>query len=137
MLGRSPSQQAWHQSRAQKHGTWKHFHNNPFSICDLSIQKRGYQVWHGCLKDSAQLAQTGLVWILVSLGKYLRAHLEDHEYMIRVQISTVSQGECRSSQRSSTGWMSESTGRWSVGGGRRHPVTMSKVMFKTLSMRRV
>ena len=39
----------------------------PFSICNLSIQKRGCQVWQGCSKDSAQLAQTG-VWILVSLG---------------------------------------------------------------------
>ena len=36
----------------------------PFSICDLSIQKRGCQVWKGCPKDFAQLAQTG-VWILV------------------------------------------------------------------------
>ena len=26
--------------RAQKHGAWKHFHNTPFSICDLSVQKR-------------------------------------------------------------------------------------------------
>ena len=40
----SPSQQAWHRSRAQKHGSWKHFHNTPFSICDLSVQKRGCQV---------------------------------------------------------------------------------------------
>ena len=28
-------------------------------------------------KDSAQLAQTG-VWILVSLGDYLRTYLKDH-----------------------------------------------------------
>ena len=42
-----PSQQAWHRSRAQKHGAWKHFHSTPFSICDLSIQKRGCQVWQG------------------------------------------------------------------------------------------
>ena len=28
-------------------------------------------------RDSAQLAQTG-VWILVSLGEYLRTHLRDH-----------------------------------------------------------
>ena len=47
------------------------------SICDLSIQKRGCQVWQGCSKDSAHLAQTG-VWILVSLGEYLRTHLKDH-----------------------------------------------------------
>ena len=66
-----------HRSRAQKHGVWKHFHSTPFSICDLSIQRRGCQVWQGCSKDSAQLAQTG-VWILVSLGDYLRIHLKDH-----------------------------------------------------------
>ena len=41
------------------------------------------------------------------------------------------------SRRSSASWMSESTGRWSVGVGRRHPVTMRKASFKTLSMRRV
>ena len=43
----------------------------------MSIQKRGCQVWQGCPKDSAQLTQTG-VWILVSLGEYLRTHLKDH-----------------------------------------------------------
>ena len=64
-------------SRAQKHGAWKHFHSTPCSICDLSIQKSGCQEWQNCSKDSAQLAQTG-VWILVSLGKYLRTHLKDH-----------------------------------------------------------
>ena len=47
------------------------------SIYDLSIQRRGCQVWQGCPKDSAHLSQTG-VWILVSLGEYLRTHLEDH-----------------------------------------------------------
>ena len=53
------------------------FHSNPFSICDLSIQKRGCQVWQGCPNDSAQLGQTG-VWILVSLDVYLRTHLKNH-----------------------------------------------------------
>ena len=53
------------------------FHTTPFSICDLSIQKHGCLVWQGCPKDSAQLAQTG-VWILVSLGEYLRTYLKDH-----------------------------------------------------------
>ena len=77
LLGVSSSQQAWHRSGAQKHGAWKHFHSTPFSICDLSIQRRGCQVWQGCPKDSMQLAQTG-VWILVSLGEYLRTHLKDH-----------------------------------------------------------
>ena len=69
-----PTQQAWHWSRGQKHGAWKHFHKR---ICDLSIQKRGSQIWQGCPKDFAHLAQTG-VWILVSLGEYLRTHLKDH-----------------------------------------------------------
>ena len=64
-----------HRSRAQKHGAWKHLHSSPFSICDLSIQKRGCQVWQGCPNDSAQMAQTG-VWILVSLCEYLRTHLK-------------------------------------------------------------
>ena len=73
----SPSQQAWHLSPAQKHGAWKHFYNTPFSICGLSIQRRGCQVGQGCPKDSAQLAQTS-VWILFSLGEYLRTHLKDH-----------------------------------------------------------
>ena len=40
------------------------FSQYSLSICDLSIQKRGCQVWQGCLKDSAQLTQRG-VWILV------------------------------------------------------------------------
>ena len=77
LLGVSPSQQAWHRSREQKHGAWKHFHSTPFSICDLSIQKRRCQVWQDCPKDSAQLAQTG-IWTLVSIGEYLRTHLKDH-----------------------------------------------------------
>ena len=47
------------------------------SICDLSIQRRGCQVWQGCPRDSKHLAQTG-VWILVSLGDYLRTHIKDH-----------------------------------------------------------
>ena len=46
-------------------------------ICDSSIQRHGCQVWQDCPKDSAHLAQTG-VWILVSLGQYLRTHLKDH-----------------------------------------------------------
>ena len=62
---------------AQKHRAWKHFCSTPFSICDLSIQKHGCQVWQGYPKDSMQLAQMG-VWILVLLGKYVRAHLKDH-----------------------------------------------------------
>ena len=59
-IGVSPSQQAWHRSRTQKHGAWKYFLNTPFSICDLSIQRRGCQVWQGCPRDSAHLAQTGV-----------------------------------------------------------------------------
>ena len=38
---------------------------------------------------------------------------------------------------SSAGWMPERIGRWSVGVERRHPVTMRKVSFKALSMKRV
>ena len=37
----------------------------------------------------------------------------------------------------SAGWIPESMDRWSVGVGRRHPVTMRKASCKTLSMRRV
>ena len=36
-----------------------------------------YHIWQGCPNDSAQLTQTG-VWIIVSLGEYLRTHLKDH-----------------------------------------------------------
>ena len=100
-------------------------------ICDLFIQRRGCQVWQDCPKDSAQLAQTG-VWILVSLGDYLRTHLIDHARYGRgpeIHDNPI--------RRNSAGWMPESTGRWSVGVGRRHPVTMRKASFKTLSMRRV
>ena len=60
-----------------KHGAWKHFHSTPLSICDLSIQRRGCQDWQGFPRDSAHLSQTG-VWILVSLGEYLRIHLKYH-----------------------------------------------------------
>ena len=42
-----------------------------------SIQKCRCQVWQGCSKDSAQLAQMN-VWILISFGEYLRTHLKDH-----------------------------------------------------------
>ena len=63
--------------RGTKARSLKAFHSTPRSICDLSIQKRGCQVWQGCPKGSAQLAQTG-VWILVSLGEYLRTHLKEH-----------------------------------------------------------
>ena len=95
--------QAWNLSGAQKHGAWKHFHSTPRSICNLSIQKRGCQDWQGCPNDSSQLAQTG-VWILVSLGEYLRTHLRDHTKYDWVQRSTVSQGECRS-QSAKLSWL--------------------------------
>ena len=88
---------------AQKHGAWKHFHSTPRSICNLSIQRRGCQVWQDCPRDFAHLAQTG-VWILVSLGQYLRTHLKDHARYERVQRSTVSQGECRS-QSAKLSWL--------------------------------
>ena len=41
------------------------------------------------------------------------------------------------SRRSLTGWMPESTGKWSVEAGRRHSVPMRKASYRTLSMRRV
>ena len=63
--------------RGTKKRSLEHFHSTPFYICDLSIQRRGCQVWQGCPNDSALLAQTD-VWILVSLGDYLRTHLRDH-----------------------------------------------------------
>ena len=63
--------------RGTKVRSLKVFRSTPFFICDLFIQKRGCQVWQGCPKDSVQLAQTG-VWILVSLGEYLRIHFKDH-----------------------------------------------------------
>ena len=126
-----------HLPQAQKHGAWKHFHSTPFSICDLSIQKRGCQVWQGCPKDSAQLAQTG-VWILVSLGEYLRTHLKDHtrcdqgpEIHGKPRRVSLSFGEAQ------LAGCLRVQGRWSVGVGRRHPVTMRKASFKTLLMRRV
>ena len=40
-------------------------------------------------------------------------------------------------RRSSAGWMPERVGWWCVDVGRRHPVTMRKASFKTLSIRRV
>ena len=135
-LNVSLSQQAWHWSRAQKHGAWKHFHSTLHSICHLSIQKRGCQVWQSCPKDSMHLGQTG-VWILVSLGKYLRTHLKDHT---RYDRGPEIHGKPRRvslpfSEAQLAGCLS--TGRWSVGVGCRHPVTMRKALFKTLSMRRV
>ena len=72
---------------ATKDEAWKHFHNTPFSICGLSIQRRECQVWQGCPKDSAQLAQTGLDFSLnwrVSEDPLKRPHKI---------LSTVSQGE--------------------------------------------
>ena len=57
--------------------SWKHPYSTPHSIYGLSTQKHGCQVRQGCPKDSAKLAQMG-VWILVSLGGYLKTHLKDH-----------------------------------------------------------
>ena len=34
-------------------------------------------------------------------------------------------------------WMPKSMGKWSVGVGHRHPMTMCKALFKALSMRQV
>ena len=65
------------------------------SICDLSIQRRGCQIWQGCPKDSAQLAQTR-VWIVVTLVEYLRTHLKDHTRYDRGPEIHDEPGECRS-----------------------------------------
>ena len=50
-----------------------------YSVFHLSFvhSEARCQVWQGCPRDSAHLAQMG-VWILVSLGEYLRTHLKDH-----------------------------------------------------------
>ena len=90
--------------RGHKIWSLENFHSTPFYIYDMSPLKRGCQVWQSCPKDSAKLAQTG-VWILVSLGEHLSTHLKDHiRGLIKVQISTVSQGECRS-QSAKLSWL--------------------------------
>ena len=63
--------------RGTKARSLKAFSQYSIFHCDLSIQKPGCQVWQGCPNDSSQLTPTG-VWILVSLGEYLRTHLKDH-----------------------------------------------------------
>ena len=40
-------------------------------------------------------------------------------------------------RRSSSDWMPESIGRWSIGVRRRHPVTTRKASFEALLMKRV
>ena len=75
-------------------GTKAHnFHNTPFSIQNSEFRKHGCQVWQCCPKDFAQLAQTG-VWILVSLGEYLRTHFKYHKRYDRGPEIQVSQEEC-------------------------------------------
>ena len=61
------------------------------------------QVLQDYLKDSAELTQMG-VWILVSFRKRLRIHLKTIQDMIRVQRSTLSQGEC-CSQSAKLAWL--------------------------------
>ena len=75
--------------------TWSlmHSHNTPHFIYGLSTQKRGCNVGQGCLKDSPQLAQMG---VLVSLGEHLRAHLKDHTSYDRGPEIHGKQGECHS-----------------------------------------
>ena len=53
--------------------------------------------------------------------------------MIRIQVSTASQGECASSRQNSAGLMPEIMGKWSVGVGCRHPVTICKASIQDLS----
>ena len=52
-------------------------HKTSRFIYSFSTQNCGYQVRQGCLKDSAHLAQIGVL-ILISLGEHLRIHLKDH-----------------------------------------------------------
>ena len=69
-------------------------HSTLLSICDLSIQKRGCQVWKGYPKDSAKLAQTSVLDL--SLTWRVSEDQLKRPYKIRVQRSTVSQEECHS-----------------------------------------
>ena len=57
--------------------------------------------------------------------------------MIKVQKCTVGQGECLLKSAKISCWVPESTAKWSVGMGRRHPVSMRKTSFKALPIRRV
>ena len=113
------------------------FSQSPHSICDLSIQRRGCQVWQGCPKRFRVAATNGrldlsLTW-RVSEGLFKRPY----KIWSGSRDPRWAKMSVALSRRSSAGWMPESTGRWSVGVGRRHPVTMRKASFKTLSMRRV
>ena len=106
-------------------------------ICNSPLRSAGAQVREGYLIDSAQLAQMSRK-ILASFGEHLRTHLKDHTgYDQGPEIHAKPKKSVAPSQQSSAGWMLESMGKWSVGVGRKHPVTMRKVLFKTLSIRRV
>ena len=91
----------------------------PFVICPF----RGADAKSGKIVQEIPRSwhKTG-VWILVSLGQYLRTHLTDHaKYDRGPEIHGEPRRVSLPSRRSSAGWMPESTGRWSVGVGRRHP----------------
>ena len=47
------------------------------SIYSLSTENCRYQIRQGCLKNSAQLSQMGVL-ILIFLGEHMRTHLKDH-----------------------------------------------------------
>ena len=55
------------------------------------------------------------------------------EYRSRVLAETSVTTSCQSSD----GWMFEKTVKWSIGEGRRHPVTTRKASFKTLNINQV
>ena len=55
----------------------------------------------------------------------------------RSRVPTLAKKSVTTSCQSSDGWMFEKTVKWSVGEGRRHPVTTRKASFKTLNINQV
>ena len=55
----------------------------------------------------------------------------------RSRVPPLAETSVTISCQSSNGWMLEKTVKWSVGEGRRHPVTKHKASFKTLNINQV
>ena len=55
----------------------------------------------------------------------------------RSRLPLLAKTSVATSCQSSDGWMFEKTGNWSIGEGRRHPVTTRKASFKTLYVNQV
>ena len=55
----------------------------------------------------------------------------------RSRVPTLAKKSVTTSCQSSDGWMFEKTVKWSVGEGRRQPVTTRKASFKTLNINQV